>query len=1199
MYLYSLTLNQATAINNSVYGNFSGPKQHEIVVSKGKILEMMRLDVDSQKMQLVYRQEVFGLIRKMIPFRLLGMQKDFLVIGSDSGRIVILEYDSEHNKFVKIHQETFGKTGCRRIVPGEYLAADPKGRAIMIGAVEKQKYVYILNRDSQNKLTISSPLEAHKPHTITFAMCGVDVGIENPQFACLEVDYGESDSTYSAVVTGQHQKMLVFYEMDLGLNHVVRKYSTPVENSAHLLIQVPGEPYGPSGIIVVCENMVCYKKVDHDDRECSIPIRYDQVEERGTFFTCNTTHTSKDLFFFLLCSEYGDIFKVNLDFTNGQVHGMSVQYFDTTTPNVCINILRPGFLFCASEFANHVLYMFLDIGENDPNKIVTYSADKRSKVVNYNPRALLNLQAVDEFQNLASINDMKVEDLTGEGNPQIYLACGRGAQGCLRVLRHGLTVVEMAVTGMPQKPINVMTVKGKIDDIYDKYMIVSFQQQTLVLSIGQEKVTEVKDSGLTDEESTLHVGILQDNSYVQITPKSIIHIKGDPSNRKRAKWDSEKGKIIKACSNQRQVVISIQGGQIVYFELDDMSDTLVEIESRFFDSEIACIDIAEVPEGRQRCRFLAVGFVDKTVKIMSLDPESCLQRISMQALPALPESVALINFKKNEVTQQQQQLFLHVGLVNGVLLRTLVDNVTGVLSDSRTRFLGTNSIQLAKVKQANNNALIALCNKPWLCYSHMSSNKVNITPLSYEHLEVASSFCSEKNPDGGIVAISGNTLRIISVDRLGENFTNKVMPLRYTPSKIQIHRETNYLVILEKDHNSLTYSQRLRQKEEIAEKSNDQEYLNLDDSKISYPRTGQNKFASCIRIVDPFLLQTLELIEFENNEVVFSHFIATTLGNPGETHLILGTAMNVTFQPRSCSLGFIKTYKFVNNGQQLQLLHSTPCEDIPMAFNEYKGRLIAGVGSILRVYELGQKKLLRKVENKNFQAAIIQIQVDEGRIYAGDLQESVHVLKYKPEDIQLYTFADDVLNRWLTSFCLLDHDTLAGVDKFENIFINRLPLGCEDDAEDDPTATKFKWENGYLNGAAFKMDPVCQFYIGEVGTCIQKCSLNTLSGTNSEIILYGTTSGSLGALLPFETKEEIDFFVHLEMYLRIEAQPLCGRDHVTFRSSYVPVKDVVDGDLCEQYASLEFNKQRVLAEEMDRTPPEVMKKLENMRNKIL
>ena len=76
------------------------------------------------------------------------MQKDFLVIGSDSGRIVILEFDREHNRFIKLHQETFGKTGARRIVPGEYLAVDPKGRAIMIGAIEKQKFVYILNRDS-------------------------------------------------------------------------------------------------------------------------------------------------------------------------------------------------------------------------------------------------------------------------------------------------------------------------------------------------------------------------------------------------------------------------------------------------------------------------------------------------------------------------------------------------------------------------------------------------------------------------------------------------------------------------------------------------------------------------------------------------------------------------------------------------------------------------------------------------------------------------------------------------------------------------------------------------------------------------------------------------------------------------------------------------------------------------------------------
>ena len=41
----------------------------------------------------------------------------------------------------------------------QYLAVDPRGRALMIAAVEKQKFVYVLNRDTTAGLTISSPLE--------------------------------------------------------------------------------------------------------------------------------------------------------------------------------------------------------------------------------------------------------------------------------------------------------------------------------------------------------------------------------------------------------------------------------------------------------------------------------------------------------------------------------------------------------------------------------------------------------------------------------------------------------------------------------------------------------------------------------------------------------------------------------------------------------------------------------------------------------------------------------------------------------------------------------------------------------------------------------------------------------------------------------------------------------------------------------
>jgi len=50
-----------------------------------------------------------------------------------------LEYLPSKNVLDKVHQETFGKSGCRRIVPGQYLAIDPKGRAIMIGKKLKLK----------------------------------------------------------------------------------------------------------------------------------------------------------------------------------------------------------------------------------------------------------------------------------------------------------------------------------------------------------------------------------------------------------------------------------------------------------------------------------------------------------------------------------------------------------------------------------------------------------------------------------------------------------------------------------------------------------------------------------------------------------------------------------------------------------------------------------------------------------------------------------------------------------------------------------------------------------------------------------------------------------------------------------------------------------------------------------------------------
>ena len=77
------------------------------------------------------------------------------------------------------------------------------------------------------------------------------------------------------------------------------------------------------------------------------------------------------------------------------------------------------------------------------------------------------------------------------------------------------------------------------------------------------------------------------------------------------------------------------------------------------------------------------------------------------------------------------------GLANGVLLRTEVDRVTGQLSDTRQRFLGTRPPKLCSAAVRGNRAMLALSSRPWLGYSDMG--RYNLVPLSYEALDHASS----------------------------------------------------------------------------------------------------------------------------------------------------------------------------------------------------------------------------------------------------------------------------------------------------------------------------------------------------------------------------------------------------------------------------------------------------------------------------
>jgi splicing factor 3B subunit 3 len=254
----------------------------------------------------------------------------------------------------------------------------------------------------------------------------------------------------------------------------------------------------------------------------------------------------------------------------------------------------------------------------------------------------------------------------------------------------------------------------------------------------------------------------------------------------------------------------------------------------------------------------------------------------MQILPSTPESVQLI-----EMGGEEKQLFLFVGLNNGVLMKTTVDNITGALSDTRTRYLGPSLVNLFKVNIHNSSSILAVSTKPWLCYNLMSKYYCN--NLNYDPIDYASSFSSEQCNEG-VVALSGNNLKIFSFNRLGEIFTQTVVPLRYTPRKMVIHPENNNIVIIESDQNVYYKSEKDRIKKEIAENTNDEQYVKLKEDIIGVPFSGEGRWASCIRMIDPIEHKLLDLNEFEGNEAALSACIMTFSSTPGEMFLIVGTA---------------------------------------------------------------------------------------------------------------------------------------------------------------------------------------------------------------------------------------------------------------------------------------------------------------------
>ncbi|OJJ82694.1 DDB1/RSE1 family protein [Aspergillus glaucus CBS 516.65] len=1201
MFMYSLTIQPPTAITQAILGQFAGTKEQQIVTASGSKLTIHRPDPTQGKITPLYTQDVFGIIRTLAAFRLAGSSKDYIIIGSDSGRITIIEYVPSQNRFSRIHLETFGKSGVRRVIPGQYLVADPKGRACMIASVEKNKLVYVLNRNSQAELTISSPLEAHKPQTLVFAMVALDVGYENPVFAALEMEYGESDQDPTGQAYEEAEKSLVYYELDLGLNHVVRKWADPVDRTASMLFQVPGGADGPSGVLVCGEDNITYRHSNQDAFRVPIPRRSGPTEnpERKRTISAGVMHKMRGAFFFLLQSDDGDLFKVTIDMVeddNGQLTGevrrLRVKYFDTVPLASHLLILKSGFLYVASESGNHQFYQFEKLGDDDEEIEFTSDSFPADFTLPYEPvyfnlRGAENLNLVDSINSLNPLIDSKVINMFEDDAPQIFAVCGTGAHSSFRTLKHGLEVSEIVESELPSVPSAVWTTKLTRTDEFDAYIILSFANGTLVLSIG-ETVEEVTDTGFLSTAPTLAVQQLGEDSLIQIHPRGIRHILAD---RRVNEWPAPQHRsIVAAATNERQVAVALSSGEIVYFEMD-VDGTLAEYdERRQMSGTVTALSLGEVSEGRVRSSFLAVGCDDSTVRILSLDPDATLENKSVQALTSAPSSLNIMSMADS--SSGGTTLYLHIGLYSGVYLRTVLDEVTGELSDTRTRFLGVKPVKLFRVSVKGQTAVLALSSRPWLGYSDIQTKGFMLTPLDYTGLEWGWNFSSEQCVEG-MVGIQGQNLRIFSIERLDNNMLQESIPLTYTPRRFLKHPEQPLFYVIESDNNTLAPGTKQRLVEDAQSRGGDVSVPPPED--FGHPR-GTGHWASCVQVVDPVATKSvISNIDLEENEAAVSIAAVAFTSQDDETFLVVGTAKDMTVSPPSSSGGYIHIYRFQEDGRELEFIHKTKVEEPPLALLSFQGRLAAGIGPILRIYDLGMKQLLRKCQAPVVPKMIVDLQTQGSRIVVSDIRESVTYVVYKYQENVLIPFVDDSVPRWTTTTTMVDYETTAGGDKFGNIWLVRCPKKTSDESDEDGSGAHLLHERGYLHGTANRLELMMHVYSQDIPTSLQRSQL--VAG-GRDILVWTGFQGTIGMLVPFISREDVDFFQSLEMQLAAQDAPLAGRDHLIYRSYYAPAKGVIDGDLCERYFLLPNDMKMMIAGELDRSVREIERKISDMRTRV-
>ncbi|RYH30097.1 hypothetical protein EON65_06255 [archaeon] len=634
--------------------------------------------------------------------------------------------------------------------------------------------------------------------------------------------------------------------------------------------------------------------------------------------------------------------------------------------------------------------------------------------------------------------------------------------------------------------------------------------------------------------------------------------------------------ITVARSNLSQLVVSLSGGTLLYFEVDSQRKKLVLVTEKQLDQDVACVSMKikspnadsetmDVDTDSEKETVIAVGmWTDNTVRLLALPSFDEVNR-TVLGTETQARDILLASFESSH--------YLFVGMGDGHLITYNVDFNTGglpMLSNKRNGVIGTQPLAFSWFVHNSDLCIFACCDRPTIIYLRNKKILFSLVDSRNKQITTMTSFHTELFPD--CIALCSETELVIGIVEDIQKLHVQTIPLGEAPRRIAHCASLRaYCVATEQvvqgEHGEESVSR----------------VLFFDDSSMS--------------LITAFKLELLEQA---------LAVIACKLDD--KFYFAVGTAqiVNEEIEP---SKGRVLIFEVNEDRKSVTIVAERETKSGVYTLANVCDKLAAGIASKVQIYKLVSKDQ-GLVSNFGIQPELQSECSHQGHVLVlflkshgdfllvGDMLRSMTVLQYKATENIIEEAARDFSVHMLRAVEIMDgfDDLYIGCEDFANLFTLKRRADATSDEERSRLESHGYFHLGdYVNtmrrGTLINQpieNDAMQTNETIAKTTIFDINYRSVTGYSSDhphSVIYGTISGAIGSIIAL-TEPSYQFFSAVEKALRAVINQIGGLVHQDWRSfkseiKIAPQKNVLDGDLIETVMDLSRADLELVAKEVN------------------